>query len=112
MDSSRSSSHICHSEERSDEESFLYRGCEDPSLTLRMTWEGTLTEIFFILSIRYILKTALPRNLDRAVILMKNQISMMIGRIIGLRLVFLNRNWLRSFLMVDLMVAQSEILRA
>ena len=41
-----------------------------------------------------------------------NQISMMTGRIIGLRLVFLNRYWLRSFLMVDLMVAQSEILRA
>lgn len=60
-------------------------------------------------------KTALLRNLNRAVvpmIMMKNQISMMIGRIIGLRLVFLNRYWLRSFLMVDLMVAQSEILRA
>ena len=39
------------------------------------------------------------------------QISMMTGRIIGLRLVFLNRNWLRSFLIVDLMVAQSEMLR-
>ena len=36
----------------------------------------------------------------------------MTGRIMGLRLVFLNRYWLRSFLMVDLMVAQSEIFRA
>ena len=33
---------ICHSEERSDEESFLYRYCEDPSLSLRMTWKETL----------------------------------------------------------------------
>ena len=28
---------LCHSEEHSDEESFLYRYCEDPSLSLRMT---------------------------------------------------------------------------
>ena len=72
-------------------------------------------EIIFILPISIRIKTALLRNLNRAVvpmIMMKNQISMMIGRIIGLRLVFLNRYWLRSFLMVDLMVAQSEILRA
>ena len=33
---------ICHSEERSDEESFLYRYCEDPSLSLRMTWKEIL----------------------------------------------------------------------
>ena len=35
----------------------------------------------------------------------------MTGRIMGLRFVFLNRNWLRSPLIVDLIVAQSEILR-
>ena len=32
---------LCHSEERSDEESFCYRYCEDPSLSLRMTWQET-----------------------------------------------------------------------
>ena len=36
----------------------------------------------------------------------------MIGRIIGFFFAFLNRYWLRSFLIVVLMVAQSEILRA
>ncbi len=41
----------------------------------------------------------------------KNQISIMIGRIIGFFFALLNRYWLRSFLIVDLMVAQSEILR-
>ena len=30
---------LCHSEERSDEESFRCRDCEEPSLTLRMTWD-------------------------------------------------------------------------
>ena len=44
-------------------------------------------------------------------ILRADQISIITGRIIGLRLVFLNRNWLRSFLIVDLIVAQSEMLR-
>lgn len=38
-------------------------------------------------------------------------ISIMTGRIIGFRLVFLKRNCPRSFLILDLMVAQSEICR-
>ena len=37
LNSFRSTFRICHSEERSDEESFLYQRCEDPSLSLRMT---------------------------------------------------------------------------
>ena len=36
---------LCHSEERSDEESFCYRYCEDPSLSLRMTF---LTGIYLM----------------------------------------------------------------
>ena len=35
---------FCHSEEQSDEESFLCRRCEDPSLSLGMTWEVTLLQ--------------------------------------------------------------------
>ena len=38
-----------HSEERSDEESFLFRYCKDPSLTLRITCKGTLLSHWFIL---------------------------------------------------------------
>ena len=38
MNSFRSTFRVCHSEERSDEESVFFRRCEDPSLTLRMTY--------------------------------------------------------------------------
>ena len=33
---------MCHSEEQSDEESFLRRYCEDPSHSLRMTEKETM----------------------------------------------------------------------
>ena len=57
---------FCHSEEQSDEESVFYRYCEDPSLTLRMTREETLTEIlnfFWDTSAYVILRSKATRNL-------------------------------------------------
>ena len=47
---------LCHSEERSDEESFCYRYCEDPSLSLRMTWQETgfrHRRIYALLAFKY-----------------------------------------------------------
>ena len=64
LNSIRSTSHICHSEEHSDEESILYRRCEDPSLSLRMTWKEALLQHQCIMPSPFvILRNEVTKNL-------------------------------------------------